>query len=118
MKPKIKKAHVYSVLFMRDDSGVTRFRVRAIWLKLMLLLFVLMTMAAAAGGYAAHYYWQRYEYHKAEAQGLEAERAENRRELERLANLENILKSNDPELLRTLVSNVPVNGDTAQDPLT
>ena len=118
MSVNVKKPHVYSVLFMRDDSGVTRFRIRAAWLKFMLFLFILMTLAAGAGGWATHYYWQRYEYHKAEARELDSELTENRRQLVRLVNLEKFLEANDPVLLRTIMSSVTVPDTIASgDPL-
>jgi hypothetical protein len=111
MSVKVKKPHVYSVLFMRDDSGVTRFRMRALWLKLLILLFILMTLAAGAGAWAAHYYWQRYEFHKEEARGLDGELKESQRQLDRLVNLEKFLEAHDPVLLRTIMSSVAVPGN-------
>lgn len=102
MKPVIKKQTTYSVLFMRDDCGVMRFRLRACWLKALCALTLLLALTAGGGAWAAHYYWKKHSVLAQEHRELEKDMVESRRQLERLANLEKFLQSR--EVAQTRVS--------------
>lgn len=106
MKAKIKRQHVYSVLFMRDDCGVIRFRLSGFWIKALVFLLALLLIGASLGGWGAYYFWNKHEIVKLELRELETVLSENRRHLERLANLEKILESNDPARIHTAMSSV------------
>ncbi|MGE4299256.1 MAG: hypothetical protein AB7E47_14660 [Desulfovibrionaceae bacterium] len=105
----------YSVLLMRDDTRVKRFRFSPLWLKLMLYCFLLLAVAAAGGGYAGFTFWKSNSLLRNELQSLERELRETRLDLERLQNVEKILKSNDPEELQSLFGSITVHpeGDNA-----
>ncbi len=90
MKPVIKKETVYSVLLMRDDCGVRRFRLRAFWLKFLFCFLALVFAAAGAGGYLAYNYKKKYNDLQDERRDLEQQLAETRRRLEPLIYLEKI----------------------------
>lgn len=102
MKPVIKKQIVYSVLLMRDDCGVVRFRLRAFWLKSLCVLALLLAFGAGGGIWTAYYYWKRYSLLTSEYQELQNDAAESRLHLERLATLEKFLQSS--EVAHTRVS--------------
>ncbi len=88
MKPVIKKQTIYSLLLMRDDCGVRRFRVRAFWLKFLFCFLLLFCAAFGVSGYLAHSYWKKYAELQEEHRDLQRQYAEIRRRLEPLAYLE------------------------------
>ncbi len=90
MKPVIKKQTVYSVLLMRDDCGVRRFRLRAFWLKLLFGLLALIVAGCVTASFLAHNYRKKYYEAQEENRDLERQLAEMRRRLEPLAYLEKI----------------------------
>lgn len=92
----------YNVLMMRDNTPVKRYRVAPIWLKLALYSLLLLIAAAGAGGYFGFNFWKENQALNAQIEGAERELRESRIELERLQNIDQILKSNDPEELQTL----------------
>lgn len=96
----------YNVLMMRDNSPVKRFRMSPVWLKLGLYFLILLMAAAGAGGYFGFTFWKQNVLLRDTVSGMERELREARIELERLQNIENILKSNDPEELQALFGNV------------
>ena len=105
MKPVIKKQHIYSVLLMRDDSTVKRFRIRAVWIKIVAWLALLLCLAAVAGGWGTYHYWKKYSLLQGEFRLAEQEVRESRPKLERLANLEKILQT-DAALTPAVMSGV------------
>ncbi len=96
LEPVVKKSSSYSILFLRDDSGVVRFRLKPFWIKFLgVLLFVFFGTSGAAG-YAAHYYWKKYQALQLERSELAAKLGENRRQLGRFAGVEKIKESTLP----------------------
>ncbi len=95
MKPVLKKETTYSVLFMRDDCGVLRFRLQAFWLKFFCVFVALLVLVTAAGGWAAYYYWKKHSALSQEHRELQRDMAESRVQLERLANLEKFLQARE-----------------------
>lgn len=73
VEPVVKKDSSFSVLFLRDDSSVVSFRLRAFWIKALIVSLFLFSGASGATGYAAHYYWKRYHSLKLEHEELKAE---------------------------------------------
>ena len=88
-----KKSTSYSILFLRDDSKVVRFRLRPFWIKFLALLFLVFSGASGAAGYAAHYYWKRYTAVKFENNALEARLGESSRKLAVYSGVEVIKES-------------------------
>ncbi|MFV0423866.1 hypothetical protein [Oleidesulfovibrio sp.] len=98
----------YSVLLMRDDSKVRRFRLSPVWLRLGIYSLILLATMAAGGGYAGYTFWQQNEVLKAEQNTLQRDVRELNMKLERLQNVDKILNSNDPEELQALLGNVTI----------
>ncbi len=96
LEPVVKKSSSYSVLFLRDDSGVVRFRLKPGWIKFLAFLLVVFCGASGASGYAAHYYWKKYQTLQLERMELAEKLGENRRQLGRFAGMEKIKESTLP----------------------
>ena len=96
LEPVVKKSSSYSVLFLRDDSGVVRFRLKPGWIKFLAFLLVVFCGASGASGYAAHYYWKKYQVLQLERTELTEKLGENRRQLGRFAGVEKIKESTLP----------------------
>jgi len=96
----------FNVLMMRDNSPVKRFRLSPVWLKFGLYLFLLLIVSAVAGGYFGMRYWEENRSLHEELGSVQRELREARIELERLQNIDKILKSNDPNELQALFGNV------------
>lgn len=96
----------YNVLMMRDNSPVKRFRMSPAWLKLAVYVLVLLVTVAGLGGYFGLTYWKQNDTLAEELSETQRELREARIELERLQNVDKILKSNDPEELQALFGNV------------
>ena len=96
LEPVVKKSSSYSVLFLRDDSGVVRFRLKPGWIKFLAFLLVVFCGASGASGYAAHYYWKKYQVLQLERTELTEKLGENRRQLGRFVGVEKIKESTLP----------------------
>ncbi len=106
MKPVSKKSNFYSVLVMRDDDDVKRFRMSAFWLKLLLYFFLLLLLVAAGASYGLHYYYNRYQAAAGERNRLTQEIAGYKIQAERLVNLEEWLRQTDPSRLSAVSETV------------
>lgn len=98
----------YSVLLMRDDSKVHRFRLSPTWLRFGIYSLILLAFMAAGGGYAGYTFWQQNKKLMSEQQTLQRGILELNMKLERLQNVDKILNSNDPEELQALLGNVTI----------
>ncbi|BBD09478.1 hypothetical protein [Desulfovibrio ferrophilus] len=103
----------YNVLMMRDNSPVKRFRMSPAWLKMALYVLILLVTVAGLGGYFGLTYWKQNTTLTEELSETQRELREARIELERLQNVDKILKSNDPEELQALFGNVIAEPTTA-----
>lgn len=95
-------ADKYSLLFMRDDSRVRRLRLSPFWLRLGAYLLALLPLVAGAGVYGGVHFWREAQDLLGEKAGLERQLAEARLRLERLENVERLLKGGDLEDLKGL----------------
>ncbi|MCC8193561.1 MAG: hypothetical protein LIP28_02815 [Deltaproteobacteria bacterium] len=96
LEPVVKKSASYSILFLRDDSKVVSFRLKPFWIKFLAVIFVVFSGASGAAGYAAHYYWIKYQTLQHERAELAEKLGENRRQLGRFAGVERIKESTLP----------------------
>lgn len=103
--PVIKKNTSFSILLLRDDSGVVKFRLNPFWIKLLMVFFFCFSAASGAAGYAAHYYWKKYHALQRERTELAAKLGENRRQLGRFAGIEKLKEFSLP---RSAMSGVAV----------
>lgn len=108
----------YNVLMMRDNTPVKRYRVAPVWLKLALYCLLLLMAVAGAGGYFGYTFWQENTELVEEQNALRRELRESRIELERLQNIDKILKSNDPEELQSLFGVTPPPSENGETKLT
>ncbi|QJB55286.1 hypothetical protein [Pseudodesulfovibrio sp. zrk46] len=94
----------YSVLFMRDDRDVTRYRVSPFWLKMFVFTQVFLFLCAAGGIYMGVRGFKINANLQDENKGLEQRLVDAEVRLERLGNMEKILQSYDPAELQSLLS--------------
>jgi hypothetical protein len=107
----------FSVLLMRDDSNVRRFRVGSFWLKLLVYIEVLLIILAAGGIYAGYTFWRQNAMLEEQRVVLEKRLREAHVHLERLQNVEKILQSNDPEELQTLLGSMSIDKRPERPPI-
>ncbi len=93
----------YSVLLMRDDAKVKRFRISSFWIRFLVYMCVLLVVLAVGGLYIGYTMWRENDRLTEERQRLERELRDTQVHLERLQNMEKIFQSNDPEELETLI---------------
>lgn len=109
-----------NILLMRDNANVRRYRLSPFWIRLVVYLAVFLVLLAAGGGYAGFRYWKENRGLVKENRKLRRDIMEARMELERLENIDKIIKSNDPEELQSLIGSVSAkmqNKTPAQPPL-
>ncbi|WP_018125136.1 hypothetical protein [Desulfovibrio oxyclinae] len=94
----------YSVLFMRDDANVRRYRLSPFWLKLFLFSQMFLLLCAVGGVYFGMRGWKETKALSAEKKVLEQQLVDTQVRLERLSNMEKILKSYDPKELQALLT--------------
>jgi len=94
----------YSVLFMRDDRDVTRYRISPFWLKMFVFAQLFLLLCAAGGIYMGVRGFKINRDLKGENKALEQRLADAEVRLERLGNMEKILESYDPGELQSLLS--------------
>ena len=76
----------YSIILMRDDCGVSTYRLHSFWIKLFVFFLLLLLAAGAAGAYGTFYFKTRYEAAASERRDLQRALGENRIKLESLTN--------------------------------
>jgi len=94
----------YSVLFMRDDRDVTRYRVSPFWLKMFVFIQIFLFICAAGGFYMGVRGFRINRTLQGENKALEQRLVDAEVRLERLGNMEKILQSYDPAELQSLLS--------------
>jgi len=83
----------YNVLMMRDNTPVRRYRLAPVWLKLALYFLLVLLIVAGAGGYFGLMFWKQNRVLTEEHAATMRELREAHIELERLKNIEQILRS-------------------------
>lgn len=106
----------YSLLLMRDDCRVRRLRVSPLALRLLTISLVLLPLLAGFGVWAGFSFWQANRALVNQNQSLDRELKEARVELERLSNLESLLRNSDPEELRSLLGSAALASPPAPSP--
>ncbi|SBW05117.1 hypothetical protein KL86DPRO_20432 [uncultured delta proteobacterium] len=120
-EPVVKKSASYSILFLKDDSKVVRFRLKPFWIKFLALVFIVFSGASGTAGYAAHYYWKKYQVLQHERTELAEKLGENRRQLGRFAGVERIKEATMPRSTMTGVTAIAAgpegaNGNGVESP--
>jgi hypothetical protein len=121
LKPVIKKQTHYNVLLMRDDRESITFRVHSSLLHFCIGLCLALVLCGGAGIYGGLHFFTKYRELAAVQEARERENAEMRLQLERLVNLESLLKTGNesaPQATYTEVGapDLPALGAAAADP--
>jgi len=107
----------YSVLFMRDDRDVTRYRVSPFWLKMFIFTQVFLFLCAAGGIFMGVRGFKINSDLHGVNKGLEQRLVDAEVRLERLGNMEKILQSYDPAELQSLLSAATTEVEQAAEPV-
>ncbi|MFN2267452.1 MAG: hypothetical protein ABR542_07185 [Desulfonatronovibrio sp.] len=83
----------YNIILMRDDTSVRRFRLRPFWLKFFVIAFIFLFCSSIAGGYVAYVLYEENAAISRSNEKKEEMLSDARRELQRLQNVEKMLKS-------------------------
>lgn len=83
----------YNIILMRDDTSVKRFRLRPFWLKFFIIGFIFLFCSTIASGYIAYVLYEEKKAISRSHKNNEEMLSEARRELQRLQNVEKILKN-------------------------
>ncbi|TVM35694.1 hypothetical protein [Oceanidesulfovibrio marinus] len=81
----------YSVILMRDDDHVRRYRMSSIWFRFAIYSFIFLILVSAGGIYLGLKYWNKYLDVSATNQALQEEIQTQDVELERLRNMERMV---------------------------
>lgn len=98
----------YSVLLMRDDSHVKRYRISPVFIKGFIWAIVFLAFTAGAGGYLGYHFYTESEQYKGEVKEMRKTLIHQQVRLERLENVQSILESNDPDELQSLLSSFSI----------
>ena len=104
----------YSLLLMRDDSQVRRFRLSKFWLKGFIYAEIFLMVLALAGFFTGYRFWLESHKLRVDNRNLQITLTEARVKLERLENVEQILQSSDPDELHALIGSVSVETEAPQ----
>lgn len=107
----------YSVLFMRDDRDVTRYRVSPFWLKMFIFTQIFLFLCAAGGIYMGVRGFKINNELQGENKSLEQRLVDAEVRLERLGNMEKILQSYDPAELQSLLAAATNEVEQKQEPV-
>lgn len=105
----------YSVLFMRDDRDVTRYRVSPFWLRAFVFSQIFLLLCAVGGIYMGVRGFKVNSALQSENKSLEQRLVDAEVRLERLGNMEKILESYDPTELQSLLSAASSEVEEKQD---
>ncbi|WFS63228.1 hypothetical protein LF599_03425 [Pseudodesulfovibrio thermohalotolerans] len=94
----------YSVLFMRDDRDVSRYRLSPFWLKMFVFSQIFLLLCAVGGIYMGVRGFRINNALQTEKKGLEQRLVDAEVRLERLGNMEKILESYDATELQSLLA--------------
>ncbi|MEZ7197664.1 hypothetical protein [Pseudodesulfovibrio karagichevae] len=106
----------YSVLFMRDDRDVTRYRLSPFWLKMFVFSQVFLLLCAAGGIYMGVRGFRINAALHNQKKDLEQRLVDAEVRLERLGNMEKILESYDPAELQSLLSAATTEAEQQPEP--
>ncbi len=89
----------YSVILMRDDDHVRRFRLSSVWFKVAVYCVVLLCIVAVVGGYLGYSYFMQTQRLKEERTDLLTSIHSKDVELERLRNMERMVEAQQEEAM-------------------
>lgn len=89
---------------MRDDSNVRRMRVSPFFLKMLLCLEILLVLCAGVGGYFGVHFWMVNKALNTDVRACKHTIQQNSIELDRLRNMEKLVKTDDKEMMSSLIA--------------
>ena len=107
----------FSVLLMRDNTDVRRFSVSPTWLKLSAAALGALVLFAAGWIYLGLSSWCGSRVLQSEKKALEQRLVEAELKLERLGNMEKILRSYDPKELQSIMGPGSAETDSVRQPV-
>ena len=93
-----------SLIWFRDDESAKRVRLHPAWLKALTYLAVLLVLCAAGGSFAGFEFWRRAEDLRQEKRDVDKRLSETLLKLERLQNIDQLLRTTDPTEIGQLLA--------------
>lgn len=93
-----------NVIWFKDEQPAKRLRLHPGWMRAVTYFLVLAVLGAAGGGFSAYQFWKRSQEAQTERREVEKRLSEALLKLERLQNIENLLKTSDPTELSQLLA--------------
>ncbi|EFI33975.1 hypothetical protein Dthio_PD1314 [Desulfonatronospira thiodismutans ASO3-1] len=94
----------YSVILMRDDTSVRKFRIRPFWIKFFIALFFLAVTAAALGGYFTITFYQEKRHVREDLQVVSKNLEQTAEELEKKRNIQKIFETYESQDLHSFLT--------------
>ena len=102
----------FSIIFMRDDGNVRRMRVSPFFLKVVLFLEIFLVLCAGSGGYFGVHFWMVNKTLNADVRDYKHTIQQNGMELDRLHNMEKLVKTDDKEIMSSLIASAQAQKNT------
>lgn len=93
-----------NIIWFRDDEPAKRMRMHPAWLKALTYLAVLLVLLAAGGSFAGYEFWRRAQDMRQEKRDVDMRLSETLLKLERLQNIDQLLRSSDPTEISQLLA--------------
>lgn len=93
-----------SLIWFRDDEPAKRVRMHPGWLKALTYLAVLLVLCAAGGSFAGYEFWRRAQDLRLEKRDMDKRLSETLLKLERLQNIDQLLRSSDSSEISQLLA--------------
>ena len=94
----------YSVILMRDDASTKKFRIRPLWIKLFLALFIITGIAAVSAGYFAVIFYQENKKVRADLAVAAKDLEQTAEQLEKKKNIQQIFETYESEDLHSFLA--------------
>lgn len=102
----MSKDEKLNLIFMRDDSRVRRYRFRVTWIKCFVFIQFFLLLAAICGTSAGIFYWRHHGALSTANSELREQIAEQSAHVERLQNIQEIIKTSEPQEIQSLFNTV------------
>ncbi|GAB6037850.1 hypothetical protein JCM15519_24090 [Fundidesulfovibrio butyratiphilus] len=97
-----------SLIWFRDDEPARRMRLHPGWLRALTYLAVCLALLAVGGAYSGWEFWQRARKIAEEKRDVDKRLAETLLQVERLENIDKLLRTSDPSELSQLLAGLGV----------
>jgi len=104
-----------SLIWFRDDEPARRMRLHSAWFRALTYLAVCLVLLALGGVYSGWEFWQRSRVIGEEKRGVEKRLAETLLRVERLENIDKLLRTTDPSELTQLLAGLGLETPSAKN---